>query len=264
MRRRIHIKMTHTINNIHPSAVIGPEVVLGAGNVIGPHVVLRGAVTIGSGNVIGAGVIIENRVVIGDRTRIGAHSCIGGPGEMGLKGDRLPEDALVQIGSDCTLREHVVIHSPVYGGLTTIGDGAYLMNHAYVAHDCTIGRRAVLSHGASLAGRCTVGDGATIGMLATIHQRLQVGIGAMVGMSAVVTRHVLPLAKVSGNPARLHGANIAVFEQMGLSDNSAQQVAAFLANPEKAEATEDDPWLSVILDFLRQHPGCLVQLRETR
>ncbi len=258
--------MTDPSNRIHPTAILDGDIAMGRDNVIGPHAVLRGTITLGSGNVIGPGVVIDNRVRIGSGNRIFAHACIGGMGEMGLKGDRLPDaDAEVLIGDHCTIREHVVVHAPVHTARTEIGDSAYLMNHAYVAHDCVIGRRAVLSHGVALGGRCAIGEDAVLGMLAAVHQRIQVGKGAMVGMSAVVTRHVLPYAKVAGNPARLLGANLGALDRLGVSEADGRRIVSFLADPADpgTDLPADDP-LHALVAFMRLHPDCLVKRRGDR
>lgn len=234
---------------------------MGMNNVIGPHAVLRGTITLGSGNVIGPGVVFDNRVRIGSGNTIFAHACIGGLGEMGLKGDRLPDlDGGVIIGDACTIREHVVIHAPVHTSRTEIGESAYLMNHAYVAHDCMIGRRVVLSHGVALGGRCAIGEDAVLGMLAAVHQRIRIGKGAMVGMSAVVTRHVMPYAKVAGNPARMLGANLGALERLGIAEADGRRIVAFLADPADPgfDVSVDDP-LHALIAFIREHPDCLVK-----
>jgi UDP-N-acetylglucosamine acyltransferase len=258
--------MTDPSNRIHPTAILEGDIAMGSDNVIGPHAVLRGRITLGSRNIIGPGVVIDNRVRIGDGNRIFAHACIGGIGEMGLKGDRLPDgEGAVIIGDACTIREHVVIHAPVHTTRTEIGDSAYLMNHAYVAHDCVIGKRAVLSHGVALGGRCTVGEDAVLGMLVSVHQRIQVGKGAMVGMSAVVTRHVLPYAKVAGNPARLLGANLGAFERLGISEADGRRIVSFLADPADpgADLPGDDP-VQALIAFMGQYPECILKRHGER
>ena len=253
-------------NRIHPTAILDGDIAMGSDNVIGPHAVLRGTITLGSGNVIGPGVVIDNRVRIGSGNRIFAHACVGGVGEMGLKGDRLPDgDSGVIIGDACTIREHVVIHGPVHTTGTEIGDSAYLMNHAYVAHDCVIGRRVVLSHGVALGGRCGIGEDAVLGMLTAVHQRIQVGKGVMIGMSAVVTRHVLPYAKVAGNPARMLGANLGALERLGIAEADSRRIVAFLADPVDPgpDVPVEDP-LHALIAFMREHPDCLVKRRGDR
>jgi len=249
-------------NRIHPTAMIGPEVRMGVDNVIGPHAVLSGRIDLGSRNAIGAGVIMENHVVLGHNNRLFAYACIGAMGEMGLKGDRLPEGARVEIGSDCTIREHVVIHAPVHSGVTQLGDSVYLMNHAYVAHDCHLGDRVVMSHGAALGGRCALGADVNVGMNAVIHQRMPVGRGAMIGMGSVIARPVPPFAKVAGNPARLFGANAGRFESLGLPPDTVARLEAWFRDPDGGLVPSGDPWLEELHVFLQRHPDAILQRRE--
>ena len=46
------------MNSVHPTAVIGPDVRLGDGNVIGPYAVMTGLCVIGDGNWIGPHAVI--------------------------------------------------------------------------------------------------------------------------------------------------------------------------------------------------------------
>lgn len=249
-------------NRIHPTAVIGPDVRMGVDNVIGPHAMLLGRIDLGSGNTIGPGVVLENHVVIGHGNRIFAHACIGAMGEMGLKGDRLPEGARVEIGNTCTIREHVVIHAPVHSGVTQLGDSVYLMNHAYVAHDCHLGDRVVLSHGAALGGRCALGDDVNVGMNASIHQRIRIGRGSMIGMGSVVARPVPPFAKVAGNPARLFGANSTRLESLGIPPASIALLEAWFQAPDAGPMIPSgDAWLEELRAFLVQFPDAVLRRR---
>ena len=45
-------------NRIHPTAVIGPQVTMGTGNVIGPYCVLQGPVTLGDDNYLSSHVSV--------------------------------------------------------------------------------------------------------------------------------------------------------------------------------------------------------------
>lgn len=46
------------MNKIHPTVIIGKDVILGDGNEILPYTIIEGPVTIGNNNVIGPHVII--------------------------------------------------------------------------------------------------------------------------------------------------------------------------------------------------------------
>ncbi|WP_404431817.1 acyl-ACP--UDP-N- acetylglucosamine O-acyltransferase [Microbacterium lacus] len=197
------------MNHIHPTAVIGPDVRLGRDNTIGPFVVLSGNVEVGDENWIGGGVVIGAPPEV----RSFAHP----------RSDRDSRGAGVIIGSANVIREYAQIHS----GLkvrTTVGDGGFLMNQVYVAHDCRIGDNVTLASSVLLAGHVTVGDGANVGLGSQVHQFRLIGAGAMVGMGSTVTRDIPPFAMAYGTPALVRGANRVGLERLGVN---AHAIAAF-------------------------------------
>ena len=214
------------MNAIHPTAVITGDVVLGTANVIGPFVVITGPVRIGDGNWFGAGTVIgalpEVRSVLHDT--VGAalgHETVPTADQPGL-----PRG--VVIGNRNVVREYAQVHQG-WQEPTVIGDDAFIMNQAYIAHDAHIGSTVTIAGGARLAGHVHVGEGANIGLGALIHQRRRIGVGCMVGMGAVVTRDVPDFAKVYGNPARVHGINQRGAESAGLSSDEMAQLTVDLS-----------------------------------
>ena len=195
------------MNNIHPTASISPNVVLGTGNVIGPNVVICGPAEIGNDNWIGPG------------------SVIGTPGEY--KGIEHPvswehgSGGLIKIGSRNVIREMVTIHVSA-DTTTSIGDNCYIMSKCYIPHDAVIEDGVKLATTVLLGGYVRVGKAAYIGMGAIVHQRLTIGAGSMVGMGSVVTNHVPPLSKCFGSPARLRGGNLFMFEEFGVSEKNSK------------------------------------------
>jgi UDP-N-acetylglucosamine acyltransferase len=179
-------------NKIHPTALIGPHVELGSNNIIGP-----GAVVIGP-------------CEIGDDNWIGPYAVIGTPGEY--QGLQHPEawqtgsGGFVKIGSGNTIREFVTVQVSA-GTTTSIGSNCYFMTKSHVPHDAVIEDHVKVACAALIGGFCHIGRSAYIGLGAIIHQRLYVGEGAMVGMGSVVTKHVPPLSKFFGSPAKIMGFN---------------------------------------------------------
>lgn len=213
------------MNTIHPTAVIEGDVILGDGNVIGPFVVVTGPVVIGDGNWFGAGVVLGAPPEV----RSFPH-----PGQTqrpsGLETEGPPSVARgLMIGSGCVIREYAQLHQGWHEP-TTIGDDAFIMNQAYIAHDTVLGARVTLAGGVRLAGHVQVGDGANLGLGSMVHQRRRIGAGSMVGMGAVVTRDVPAFAKVYGNPARVHGINRRGAEAAGLEADRIDQLVEYFAD----------------------------------
>lgn len=212
------------MNEIHPTAVITGDVVMGDGNYIGPFVVLTGPASIGEGNWIGAGVVIGAPPEI----RSFLHPRGGGDASV---------PAGVAIGSRNVIREYAQIHQG-HDATTTVGDDTFIMNQVYVAHDGRIGDRATLASSVLLAGHVTVGDGANLGMGATVHQFRKVGPGAMVGMSSVVTHDIPPFALVFGSPARVRGANRVGLQRAGVSESAVDECDRSYLNGESFAVQE--------------------------
>jgi UDP-N-acetylglucosamine acyltransferase len=192
------------MNNIHPTAIISDDVVLGTGNIIGPHVVICGPCEIGNDNWFGPGVII------------------GTPGEYQGKIHAISwtegSGGKVVIGSRNVIRELVTIHvSPETE--TRIGNDCYIMSKCYIPHDAVIEDEVKLATTVLLGGFVHIGRTSYLGMGAIVHQRLVIGAGSMVGMGSVVTKHIPPLAKTSGSPARVRGFNILKSDAFGFSES---------------------------------------------
>lgn len=191
------------MNNIHPTAFVGPGVDLGNEVTIGPHAVILGPTSIG------------DRVWIGPGAQIGAPPEISSlPQRAAWSGDL--DYAGVTVEDDVVVRENVVIHQGSHRP-THVGEGSWILNSAYLAHDVIVGSRVTVSAGVRVGGHATIGRHANLGMSAVIHQRRVIGPGAMVGMGTPVTRDVPPFAKVYGSPARIHGTNDYVLRALGAS-----------------------------------------------
>ena len=182
------------MNRIHHTAIVGPHVRLGNRNVIGPFAVLSGSVSIGDDNWIGS------MALIGPPPEVRSFDHPAGDDEDSAWGSG------VCIGDRNVIRESVQIHQGWREG-TRIHDDTFIMNQAYIAHDCAVRARATLASGVRLAGHVTIGSDANLGLGAVVHQGRRIGDGAMVGMGSVVSRDIGPFAKAYGNPARLAGVN---------------------------------------------------------
>lgn len=156
-------------NNIHPTAVIGPNVTMGNNNYIGPYCV------------------------------------IGMPGEHR---EKWGTDKGVVIGDGNVITGHVTIDSGIEEHTIILND-CFIMKHSHIGHDARIGDSVTISCGAKIGGHAVVDQHATIGLNAVIHQFNQIKEWAMIGMGAVVPKKVSIKAGHTyvGNPARCIGVN---------------------------------------------------------
>ena len=165
---------------IHPTAIVHPEAEIGAGVKIGPFSVIGENVHIGRDTEIASHVVVEGWTTIGERCRIASFSSIGAPPQaMRYRG----EPTRVLIGNDNSIREYVTINRGTAdsGGLTSLGNGNFLMAYTHIAHDCKVGNQVVMANASTLAGHIVVEDFAIVGGLAAIHQFVRVGCYAMIG-----------------------------------------------------------------------------------
>ncbi|MGH3690630.1 MAG: acyl-ACP--UDP-N- acetylglucosamine O-acyltransferase [Microbacterium sp.] len=197
------------MNRIHPTAIIADGVQLGDENDIGPFAILNPGVVVGSRNWIGAGVVIGSPPEI----RSFAHP----------RDEAQSFGAGVIIGSDNVFREYSQIHQGS-AEPTRVGDGAFIMNQVYVAHDCSLGDGVTLASSVLLAGHVRIEARANLGLGTKVHQFRTVGSGAMVGMGSVVTADVPAFAKAYGVPARVVGANIVGMQRSGVSEGDSLEL----------------------------------------
>jgi UDP-N-acetylglucosamine acyltransferase len=190
-------------NTIHPTAIIGNDVVLGFGNVIGPFVVITGDVKIGDNNYIGTGSII------GAFPEYSSLDHLNQQLDSELKG--------VILGDDIVIREYVQIHQGAKRP-THIGSNSFIMNQTYIAHDCEIGEGVTLASSVLLAGTVSLGTKANLGMGAKVHQGLSIGQLTMVGMGAVITQDIPDFVKAYGVPAREKGINEVGMKRAGFTE----------------------------------------------
>ena len=185
------------MNRIHPTAIVGPNVKIGKGNVIGPHVIIAGKTTIGDDNWIGPGAAIG---IAGD--------ILGHPSSQDSPfwEETSPQEFGVVIRDKNVLKEHVTIHAGSHRH-TEIGSSCYLMPRAHLGHDCWLGDNVLLSPGAQIAGHVSIGARTVVGMGALVHQFSNIGPVAMVGMGCCVRGSVEMCRTVVGEPHKVSGIN---------------------------------------------------------
>jgi UDP-N-acetylglucosamine acyltransferase len=204
------------MNKIHESAIVGPDVVLGIGNIIGPGAVLLGPLELGDNNWIGPSAII------------GSPAQIRG-GEHVAPWNEVSNSLGIRIGSSNVIREFTTIQQPSRNQ-TVIGDDCFFMTQSHVPHDAQIGSRVTLANSVHLAGHCILFDDVSIGLSTSVHQYTVVGQGAMIGMGSAVKGHIPPYSLAFGIPSRVRGANKVGMSRTMYSDDDIAIVDSFLTS----------------------------------
>ena len=245
------------MNNIHKTAIIGPDVILGNNNTIGAYVVLDGKITIGNNNNIGHSSIITNTVQIGNDNKIIGSASIGSLGEMGTKGDVFLEDGSVFIGNNNVLREFITVNSPVRKKNTIIGNNCYLMARTHVPHDAELKNNVVMATNSLVGGGSVVNDFAYIGLGSITHQWVDIGESSMIGIQAAVTKFVPPFCTVTGIPAKIMKFNRTGAERRGFEFELLDEVENNFKAIIQGEYSSKNPIILTIENFLNVNKDSL-------
>lgn len=207
---------------VHPSAVLGEGVELGAGVVIGPYAV------IGDGSCLGDGVVVEAHVVVGrgctlgrevllhpgvviydgceldDRVEVHSGSVIGadGFGYASVRGvhHKVPQvgkvvlEADVEVGA-CTTIDRAALE------VTRIGKGTKIDNLVQVGHNVTTGQGCLLCGQVGIAGSTRLGDHVILAGGAGASGHIELGNGVVLAASSVALQSVEAGRQVAGVPA---------------------------------------------------------------
>jgi UDP-N-acetylglucosamine acyltransferase len=181
---------------VHPTAIVSPDAVVGEGARIGPYSIVEGPVTIGPDCVLAPHVHLVGPLVLGRGNRVGTGTVIGtDPQHLAYKG----EPSRTEVGDFNTFREHVTVHrgshAPGYG-VTRLGSHNYLMAAAHVGHDCTVGNHCVLANAALMGGHCELQDRVFVSGSAALHQYCRMGRLSLVTGLEGVGKDVVPFVTV--------------------------------------------------------------------
>jgi acetyltransferase-like isoleucine patch superfamily enzyme len=202
------------VAEIHPTAIVYPGTVLGAGVKVLEHAVVgkqpslsprstakRDALPpseIGEGTIVSAGAIVFAGSRIGARVILGDQSCVR---------------ERVEIGDDVVLgRGSLVENDTTVGALTKIQADAYITAYSTLEDNVFIAPCVVTTND-NFMGRTerrlellkgpTIRRGARVGGGAILCPGVEIGEEAFVGAGAVVTKDVPPRVVVVGSPARV-------------------------------------------------------------
>jgi len=166
-------------SDLAPGLLIGDEVSIGEGALIGGHVVIHSGVRIGAGARVGDHAQIRDGAVIGAGSTVGSYVCV---------------DPGVEVGR----RVSIQTRSYITGG-TTIEDDVFIGPGVTLTNDNTMNRHGpeFEFEGPLLRRGCRVGGGSTL------CPGVEIGEEAFVAAGAVVSADVPARTVVVGVPARV-------------------------------------------------------------
>ncbi len=196
--------------NIHPSAVIAKDSIIGKNVNIAANVVIDSAVNIGDNSVIGAGTVIEKGSILGSgalihpnvtiysNTQIGTNIIIHSGTVIGSDGFgfapqkdkswyKILQIGNVVIGDDVEIGANTTIDRAALGS-TIIENGVKLDNQIQIAHNVKIGSLTIIAGSAGIAGSTTIGERCQIGGAVAIAGHLNIADDVIItGRSMVIS-----------------------------------------------------------------------------
>ncbi|HON45694.1 MAG TPA: acyl-ACP--UDP-N-acetylglucosamine O-acyltransferase [Planctomycetota bacterium] len=201
---------------IHPTAIIGNNVIVDPSNDIGPYVIIEENVQLGKNNRIMAHAFLGQGTMLGDGNKIHPGAAIGGiPQDINFKEDIKTH---VLMGNDNIFREHCTVHrstNPQHP--TTIGNSSFFMCGSHIAHDCIVGNHVIMANDTAMGGHVKIQDRVFIGGGSMIHQFCQIGALTMIAGNSRISMDVPPFV-IAGELNQVWGIN-----RVGLNRANLQQ-----------------------------------------
>lgn len=199
----------------HPSAIVDPQAVIGAGAELGPNTIVEAGVTVGAGTRLLAGTVLQTGTTVGADCVLGPYAVVGSlPMDAEFKG----EESFVTIGDRVQIRDFATVHRATgAGAVTRVGDGSQIMTYVHVSHNAQVGNSVILTSGSQLGGHSVVGDRAVLGAGASLHQFVRVGQLAMIGAMSGLNRDALPFSLVHGVFGEHYGLNRVGLKRNGIT-----------------------------------------------
>jgi UDP-N-acetylglucosamine acyltransferase len=201
-------------SDIHPSAMIHPDAVIGENLKVGPYSIIDPHVRIGNDCRIGPHVYLTGHTTIGNENVFHSGAVIGdSPQDISYK----DAPTRTKIGDRNTFREHVTIHrSTSETEATTIGSDNFFMASSHAGHNSHIGNRNVLANGALIAGHAIIEDQITFGGNAGVHQFSRIGRLAFLQGNSGVSQDLPPFL-INSRINEVSGLNMIGMRRAGIS-----------------------------------------------
>ena len=238
--------------NIHPTAYIASDVVLGYDVIVGPFAVIESGVEMGANCQIGAHAVVHGHVKMGAGNILHPHAVLGGlPQDTGFKATT---DSWLIIGDNNHFREGFTAHrASKENEATRIGSGCYFMNNSHVAHDCIIGNNTIFANNVAIGGHVEVGCNVFMGGAVVVHQFCRVGSFSIVQGTTGLNMDVIPFMLIGGRPAKHYRLNTIGLKRSGITGdryNVLSSAFRLLKNKKSLDDLEETEELKQLKDWL--------------
>ena len=210
---------------VHPSAVVGKNLVLadnvavmaqvyigndvtiGAGTIVYPHTFIGDQVKIGQNCLIHPNVTIREGSVLGDRVIIQSGVVIGGDGfgYVTVDGEHLkvPQVGNVILEDDVEIGSNTAVDRATTGS-TVIKRGTKVDNLVHIAHNDVIGEHCFIVAQTGISGSVTVGHHVTLAGQTGTAGHINIGANSVFIGRAGITKDTPANYFGAGTPARPH------------------------------------------------------------
>ncbi|WP_020563800.1 acyl-ACP--UDP-N-acetylglucosamine O-acyltransferase [Methylosarcina fibrata] len=238
--------------NIHPTAYIAENAVLGDQVTVGPFAVIENNVVIGSGCEVGAHAVVLPYVKMGEGNILHPHAVLGGlPQDVGFKPETV---SWLVIGDNNVFREGFTAHRATKeNGETRIDSGCYFMNNSHVAHDCRIGDKTIFANNVAIGGHVEIGSHVFMGGGVVVHQFCRIGAYAIVQGTTGLNMDVIPFMLIGGRPARHYKLNTVGLRRAGITGERYNVLSAafrLLKNKKSLDSLEETEELKLLKEWL--------------
>ncbi len=205
--------------HVHPDVILGenvtiaPGAVVGAGVRIGRGTHLHPGVVIGEGTLVGddcllhANVTVREKCILGDRVILQPGAVIGSDG-FGFAPDgtgyyKIPQAGYVVIEDDVEIGACACIDRGTLG-VTRVARGAKIDNLVQVAHNVQIGEDTIMAAQTGIAGSTTIGKHCTFGGQSATVGHIKIGDNVTLAARGGISNNVDSNQTLAGVPARPH------------------------------------------------------------
>ena len=204
---------------IHPTAIIGPEVILGPGSTVGARSILGRGVrlhpgvhvaedcVLGEGCELLPGVVLYRRTQLGRNVRVNANTVLGSDGfgyvSSAAGHQKIPQVGWVEIGDDVEIGSGVTLDRGVLGA-TRVGRGTKIDNLCQIAHNVVIGEHCLIVSQVGISGSTTLGDFVTLAGKVGVIGHLHIGSHSTASGNSMIGKDLPEGSFVSGYLARPH------------------------------------------------------------